>query len=358
MPHGATRRAVLFSFAAAVARAAKSRTFPSEVLRYADALTEFDIERLTRPEHSAWLPEPHCRAASRRSSFVVYASDRAGSPQLFRLDHRSGASQCLTEAAALETRVFTLLPGDRSLLYLDGPSLRLLALDSLKERELYRIRDGWSFIAGLAAPQRPGSPVLITEERDQVSEVIAVWPERRKPQIVLHSAGLVSQPVLSPTASEFCCLRTNQLHAGRLDGSGSHFIATAPGRILQAFWRPDGGAVLYLLAREDGRTEIREAARAGDSDTLIAPASRFAAFAPNADGSVFAGAVNSAAQPHIVLLLRSPRKELTLCEHGASRPAEAAPAFSPDSQRLYFASDSPGKPCIFHVPLDRILERT
>ncbi len=358
MPHGATRRAVLISFAAAVAPAAKTRTFPSEVLRYTDAVTEFPVERLTRPDHSAWLPEPHCRIAPRRSNFVVYSSDRTGSPQIFRLDHKSGDSQQLTEATALNTRAFTLLPGDRSLLYLDGPSLRLVALDSLKDREIYRIRDGWRFIAGLAAPQRPDSPVLVTEERDQVSEVVAVWPERRKQEIVLHSAGLISQPVLATTASEFCYLLGNELHAATLDGSAGRIIATAPGRILQAFWRPDGEAILYLLAREDGRTEIREAARAGGSDALVAPVSRFAAFATNADGSVFAGAIGSAAQPHIVLLLRSPRKELTLCEHGASHPAAAAPTFSPDSQRLYFESDSPGKPCIFCVPLDRILERT
>lgn len=354
---GATRRAVLLSLIAAAGRAARNSVFPSEVFRYRDALTEFPVERLTSAEHSAWLPELHCRAASRRSTFVIYASDRAGAPQLFRLDHSTGASWQLTEAAALDRRFFTLLPGDRSLLYFDGLSLRTLAIDSLKDREIYRVREGWRAVAGPAAPPAK-TPALIVEERDGVCEVRAIGLDRRRFETVLHCAGMVDQAVPAPSGKEFCYVRDGSLGVASLDGRGERAVITAEGRIGQVFWRPDGEALLYLLTRGDGRSEIRETAVKGGADTLVATTTRYAAFSPNADGSVFAGVTGSAAQPHVVLLLRSTRKELTICEHRASRPGEAAAVFSPDSQRVYFQSDAAGRPAIFSVRLNGVLEQT
>jgi oligogalacturonide lyase len=357
MPVGATRRAVLFSLVAAAARAARNSVFPPEVFKYTDALTEFPVERLTSPGHSAWLPDSHCRAAARRPAFLVYASDRAGAPQLFRLDHSTGASRQLTEAAALDRRFFTLAAGDRSLVYLDGPSLRVLAINSLKEREIYRVREGWRIVAGLAAPPAK-APVLIVEERDGVCELRAVSLERRKAETVLHCAGMVDQAILAPGGKELCYVRDGSLRLASADGRWDRAAATAEGRIWQVFWRPDGEAVLYLLTREDGRREIRETGARGGADALVSAATRYAAFSPNADGSVFAGAIGSAAQPHMVLLLRSVRRELTICEHRSSRPKEAAPAFSPDSQRVYFQSDVAGRPAIFSVRLNGVLEQT
>jgi oligogalacturonide lyase len=57
-------------------------------------------------------------------------------------------------------------------------------------------------------------------------------------------------------------------------------------------------------------------------------------------------------------MLRSTRRELTLCEHKASNPEMTAPRFSPDTQRLYFQSDRDGKPAIYGVHVERFLEKT
>jgi oligogalacturonide lyase len=60
----------------------------------------------------------------------------------------------------------------------------------------------------------------------------------------------------------------------------------------------------------------------------------------------------------VLILLRLTRRELTLCEHKASQPALCAPQFSPDSQRIYFQSDRDGKPALYCIHVERLVEKT
>jgi len=47
-----------------------------------------------------------------------------------------------------------------------------------------------------------------------------------------------------------------------------------------------------------------------------------------------------------------------LCEHKASRPEQTCPIFSPDSQRIYFQSDREGKPALYCVHVEKLVEKT
>jgi oligogalacturonide lyase len=49
---------------------------------------------------------------------------------------------------------------------------------------------------------------------------------------------------------------------------------------------------------------------------------------------------------------------LPLCEHRASDAAQVRPVFSPDSQRVFYQSDRDGKPAIYMVDVQRLVERT
>jgi oligogalacturonide lyase len=90
----------------------------------------------------------------------------------------------------------------------------------------------------------------------------------------------------------------------------------------------------------------------------VAKTSQFVQFDANHDTSVFVGASRNKASPHILLLLRTTQRELTLCEHRASDPAMAAPVFSADSQQVYFQSDKEGKSVIYRIHVERFVEKT
>jgi oligogalacturonide lyase len=117
--------------------------------------------------------------------------------------------------------------------------------------------------------------------------------------------------------------------------------------------------VLYLNYPED-RTKLnalREYTPDDDTDKLVAPTSQYVQFGSNRDTSVFVGASRNAASPVILILLRVTRRELTLCEHKASHPEMVAPMFAPDAQRIYFQSDRHGKPALYGLHVERLVEK-
>ncbi len=137
-------------------------------------------------------------------------------------------------------------------------------------------------------------------------------------------------------------------------------METPPGRVLEAAWSPDGQSVLYLHESDGDRPRctIREQALDGREDRMVAPTTQFGRFARNANASVFLGASRSPASPFILLLLRVNRRELPLCEHRASDVSMTNPIFTPDSQRILFVSDRLGKPAIFMVNVEKLIEKT
>ena len=75
---------------------------------------------------------------------------------------------------------------------------------------------------------------------------------------------------------------------------------------------------------------------------------------PRIDGS----SSGSKASPHVLLLVRAVRREFTLCEHRASNPSMVSPIFSPNSQHVFFMSDQHGKPAIYRIAVDKLVEAT
>ena len=103
---------------------------------------------------------------------------------------------------------------------------------------------------------------------------------------------------------------------------------------------------------------IREQTPDANTDKMVAKTSQFAHFGFNRDTSVFVGASRNKASPTVLLLLRVTRREFSLCEHKASRPEMTAPIFAPDSQRIYFVSDRHGKPAIYAMHVEKLVEKT
>jgi hypothetical protein len=360
---GWTRRAVLSSWAALttqVAFSGKGQVFPPERLHFADPATEAPILRLTDPTHSCFLPAYYQRAVSRRGAFLLYWSDRTGSPQGFRMNLKTGESQQLTAAGDLEGSSLTLLPDEHGLCYFDGPSLRLVSFSNLREREIYRVPEGATRAPGFSLA-RDGSVAFLVEIRDGRWRLCRIGLPRGGAATLRTSSVALAHPLESPQGDAILCRAgADSLCVVDRHGRQSRGLALAPGRTGPAFWSPDGRTVLYLnFPQERGKLNaIRESDPAANADRLVATTSQFVHFAPNSDASVFVGSSGSRASPYILILLRRTLRELTLCEHRASDPARVAPIFSPDSRQIYFQSDRHGKPAIYCVPVERLVEPT
>ena len=340
-----------------VAAATKGTLFPSAVSRYADPTTEFPVFQLTDPEHASTLPPHYARAISRKGNFLVYASDQSGGTQAYRLDLKSGQSRLLTDAENFDPACFTLLADERSICYVDGGRLFLSSLTSLRPREVYR------------APESYQPTALSATEDGLWAALVEKKATRYRLQLVRMLDGMattlaeadeeISDPSPRPRRASVL-YRRGGVWLANLDGKQNYRLKTADGQAASATWSPDGKSVLYLNVPADPRKlrNIREFTPDTNEDKAISDTTQYACFERNADGSVFVGASASKASPHVLLLVRAVHREFTLCEHRASDPARVSPVFSPNSQNVFFLSDQHGKPAIYRIAVDKLVETT
>jgi oligogalacturonide lyase len=152
----------------------------------------------------------------------------------------------------------------------------------------------------------------------------------------------------------------DELWLADAEGAGNRRLALAPGALGNALWSSDGRSVLYLNIPSDHKqlNNLREHVPETSEDRLISNTTQFVSFNRNGDSSVFVGASGGKASPYVLLLVRSVKRELTLCEHRASDPRLVMPIFSPNSQRVFFQSDRDGKMALYTLAVDRLVEET
>jgi oligogalacturonide lyase len=356
-----TRRSLLFAGAAArlLTASQKGSAFGSDVARYADPLTELDVYRLTKPEYSTAMTAYYNRGIARSSGWMICCCDRTGSSQAFRLDLKNGEMRQLTQVDGLDGSTLTLTPDERSLCYFAGPSLFIAAASGTRERELYQVPEGWERGAGMTVGP-DGTHATFIERRGDSSRVRVVTLGQGAARTVIEAPFVMSHPIPRPMRAQVLYRQGNDtLWLVNADGSQNRKLRTAPGAIGSPNWSSGGRTVLYLNLPEDRRqlNNLRELVPDTNTDKLIAKTSQFACFGANRDTSVFAGASRNAS-PALLLLLRVTQRELTLCEHKASKPETVCPVFSPDSQRVYFHSDRHGKPAIYSMHIEKLVEKT
>src|ERR1041384_5787285 len=141
-----SRRSLLLAAGAAghlLAEGQKGTAFPSDLQRYSDPTTELDVYRLTKPDYSSNMTAYYNRGIARNSGWMLFCCDRSGDPQGFRIDLKSGETKQLTHTEDLDGSSLTLLPDNRSFCYFAGRSLFISNLATLRERELYKVPEGW-----------------------------------------------------------------------------------------------------------------------------------------------------------------------------------------------------------------------
>jgi len=359
---GWTRRALLASVAPTQFRReeGKGRWFESDRKKVVDAATDFTLVRLTDPGYASRLPSSGLRYVARSEAFLLYSCDRGGSLQVYRLELATGRQQQLTESGSPDPNTPGLMPDDGSFCYFDGPSLRRVSLKNLREKELYRVPEGWRRGEGFSLA-RDGSYAALVEEREELRRLRLVRISSGKAVTLVEGSQLLADPLLrSRREGVLYRQEPDTLILAGLEGRGSRRLPLLPGHLGHFIWAPDGKSIFYLH-RADGKggaSVLREHRLDSGADQALAETSAFVAFSVNGDASVFVGASGSLAAPYILLLLRSGHRELALCEHRASDPAQAAPVFSPDSQRVYFQSNREAQWVVYCAPVDRLVERT
>jgi oligogalacturonide lyase len=333
---------------------------PSELRRYSDPTTELDVFRLTDPEHASILPAWYNRAVARNSASLLFSSDRTGSMQAFRMDLKSGEAHQITEAADLDPSSLTFTPDNRSCVYFAGRSLFIAGLSSFRERELYRVPEGWERAHGMSVGP-DGTHATFAEQRESNSRLRMISLGQGVARTVLESPSAMAHPIHRPMRAQILYRQgENALWLVNSDGQQNRQLKIAGGRVLDPNWSNDGKTVLYLNYPEDTKQlhAIRELAPDANTDKLVAKTSQFASFAFNRDAAVFAGASANKGSPYVLLLLRVTQRERTICEHRATDPESVTLTFSPDSQRVYFQSDREGKPAIYSLHVEKLVEKT
>jgi oligogalacturonide lyase len=355
-----SRRSFVFSGLAArlLAQSRAGITLPSEIKRYADPATELDVYRLTDPAHASTLPPSYSRAIPHNSGWLLFGSDRGGAPQAFRMDLKTGESRELTAMESLDTSSLTLTPDNRSFCFFAGRSL-YVSLVGGRPRELYQIPEGWERCEGLSVGP-DGTHATFAEQRGDGSRLRMVTLGQGVARTVVEMPFAMSHPLARPMRAQIMFRQgASALWMVNSDGTQKRQLKLAPGGIGAADWAPDGKTLLYLNFPEDTKqlNTIREFSPDASSEKLVAKTTQYIAFGFNHDTSVFVGASRSAASPHVLLLLRSTQRERVLCEHKSSHPELTAPRFSPDAQRIYFQSDREGKPAIYCMHTEKLVEK-
>jgi oligogalacturonide lyase len=357
---GLTRRSLLLSGMTAARLLAQTKVviFPSDAGRYPDPLTELDVYRLTKPDYSTTMTAYFNRGISRNSSWMLCCSDRGGAPQACHLDLKSGEMKQLTDTRDLNGTSLALTPDNRQFCYFAGRSLYITMVGSLKERELYKVPDGWDPAAVSVGPD--GTHATLIETRGETSRIRMVSLVQGAARTVLESPFVMSAPIMRPMRAQILYRQANEaVWMVNSDGTQNRKLKLAAGGIGTPNWSTDGRTLLYLNFPEDRKqlNTLRECTPDSGADKMIGKTSQFVAFGANRDASVFVGASRNSS-PAVLLLLRAAHSERAMCEHRASNPEWVSPLFSPDSQRIYFQSDRHGKPAIYSMHIEKLVEKT
>lgn len=361
-----SRRIFIASLAGASAclAADKGLVYPSEIHRYADEATENIVFRLTDPAHGSWLPAAYNRPISRKNDFLIYASDRSGTLAAYRLDLKNGESHGLTSAPDLVPASLTLAPDERDFVYVAGRSLYISRLSGGHTREVYRLAEGFELGTGVSLSE-DGLVAALVETKAGMSRLRLITMRTGEAATVLESAEPIGDPQPRPKRAGLLYRKpvpqaNDELWVVNYDGGQHRRLRIAPGALGTALWSADGKSIDYLNLPADSKKlhNIRELTPDTNSDEFVSDTTQFITFNRNADTTVFVGASGSKASPYLLLLVRSVKRELTLCQHRASDPRQVTAFFSPNSQRVVFQSDRDGKMALYSMTVDRLVEKT
>src|SRR5947207_2656247 len=231
---GLSRRRFLLSGIGAVglrAQGRKGEVFHTDMVRYAGPLTDLEVFRLTSPNYSSTLTAYYNRGIARNSGWMLFQSDRSGSPQGFRLDLKTGETRQLTMVEGLDGSSLTLLPDNRSFCYFAGRYLYMCGVSTMRERQIYEVPEGWERGPG-ASVGPDGTHATFIERRGESSRLRMVALVQGAARTVVEAPFLISDPIPRPMRAQILYRQANEaLWLINSDGTQNRKFKLAAGSI-------------------------------------------------------------------------------------------------------------------------------
>lgn len=357
---------------------------------YTDPYTGRTVTRLTSPEEVNHHPYFYYKMVTNDNRYLIYASNRDGNRNLYRMDLRDGSALQLTEGTGVHDFSCSLTSDDRQLIFCRDRRVMRLDMADLSEECRYETPVGWQPNAnpGLSSDDR--YLVLVEmNERDVVPSrgdwstfepqwakkphcrIVYVDLERKSSHIVHEEPHCwLGHPQLRPGDSStvlFCHEGPWNRIDARLwlvqsDGSGLRCAKpqTHDELITHEYWLADGTKFAFVYRNHDHG--MQESIRFMDPETLTEEhwmdCSKYCHFISNRENTRIVGDGQLKEQHFIYLVDVNNRTEERLCSHGTTwasygntQDAHPHPSFSPDSSFVIFTSDREGTPCIYRVEL-------
>ena len=375
-------------------KGAQGSRFEQGAVELTDELTGRTLERLTDLNVLFHFPHYHHRFVGANNRSLILGGEADGTRQIHYYDLRRNRATQLTGGEGTFPYSATMDEDEKELFYLQGEGLNRTSLNGRGHHQIFRCPRGWRFTGHMSVSEsaRTAAVVEIREEdyRDDPAAQVAAKPQCRirvvdltsgKDRIAVAQKAWLTHPQFRPGRRELLYGQETgaelgmELYWSSIDEKNAKPLrADDGGRVERAYWALGGGEARFVHFPDEtlrGAT-IRSVVPETGAERRIARCSAFGWLQENADGSAYVGASRRPSGPNVYVLFPNLDREITLCEHGATRKpypiadsdaldygcAVPETAFSHDSQWIYFVSDREGQPAVYRMKVEDLVEST
>jgi oligogalacturonide lyase len=385
---------------------AKNDITKHEFYEYIDEYTGKTVTRLTSPENLCHHPYFYNNLFTKDSKHIIYAIEKCGIRDFYKMNIESGVSIQLTEGGGIHDFSANLSNDDKFLYFRKGNNIIKMSMASLEEEIIYSTPEGWSGYhnPGISSDEKfIATMELFNEDKLNFetgwSNFEKQWAKRPRCRLVYidvdNRAGKViyeencwlGHPQIRPHDNKtvsFCHEGPAHKIDARLwliNSDGSNMRCARPQKenemITHEYWLSDGSRIAYVYRMQDkvGKSteelvdpetfmpkeesgQLKEKIMLLNPETLeedfLMECSKYCHFISDKTNRRIVGDGQLPDQHFIYLIDVTARSEERLCSHGSSWKAYGTsqdshphPAFSPDGRKVVFTSDMHGLPSIY-----------
>lgn len=382
----------------------KGAMFKNEFKEFIDQQTGRKVIQLTGDDCLSHHPYFYNKIVTNDNKFLIYASDRTGSRNLFKLDMETGESLQLTDVReSFDDFSANLSKDDKCLYYSRDNGIVRLNMETLEEKKIYTSQEDFTFGSYGISPD--DKCILISEmhiydvviSRGDWSTFEPQW--EAKPHCRLVYMDIESGKCHVVLDEPHCWLGHPQIRPGHNDellfchegpqwridarlwlinSDGTNHRCAKPRAtddmiVTHEYWLADGSKIAYVHKNHDNISTIRfiDPETLKDEIFMECTYSAHVFSSPDNNYIIGDGQPNMPVLPEVgsdkevtmahteaclFLMNVKNRTEEKLCYHGSSftpygnaQDCHPHPSFTPDSKSVIFSSDMNGRPAVYKV---------